>query len=313
MDFRPLISVDPYQLSGLLAEERQDWIEALNWDPYDAQQLLLKYVGQRMLPGLAAFDGQRLVGYTYYLTRNRVGVIGTLYFSRSYRQSGLAHDLLSETMTCLRDLAVVDRIETQIFPFGVDLVPIFRNSGFQFYRRHYLCKDLTAAPAAPPHDRTKNRGDFHLIPWRPQYMEKSAMIIQAGYTSSIDLEICREYGSYESCLTFIRNLTSNPGCGTFLPTASFVAVDSNQLLSGVLMASRLLPTTALIAQIAVLPGYQGCGFGAALMDCSLGSLRQMGYTQVCLSVSEENERAFHWYRQLGFEPRRELLAFVWSR
>ena len=139
------------------------------------------------------------------------------------------------------------------------------------------------------------------------------MIIQAGYTDSIAREICCEYATYESCLTFLRNLITNPGCGTLIPQASFIAADASHLLSGLILVSRLSAATALIAQIAVLPGYQGCRLGSALMAQALTRLRALGFTQVCLSVSEQNERAYVWYRRLGFQPRQDLLAFVWRR
>ncbi|MBI1746046.1 MAG: GNAT family N-acetyltransferase [Acidobacteria bacterium] len=311
MEFHPLIEVDPSLLTDLLAEERRDWIEELSWDPGEVQQLILRYVGQRLLPGFAAFEEGRAVGYTYYLTRDLVGILGTLYLVRTHRRHQAVVDLLTTTLDCLRRFSRIDRLEAQIFPFGIDLIPAFAHFGFKYYRRHYLRKFLSDFPAANSPGVLHKQQSFRLMPWTEELVDGAAIVIQSGYAGSIDREICSEYASYTSCLVFLRNLVSNPGCGKFLPQASFMILDENELLSGVILVSQLSAATALIAQISVLPGYQGLGLGSLLMDRAFTALKELGYSQVCLSVSEQNQRAYTWYQQIGFQRYQELMAFVW--
>jgi ribosomal protein S18 acetylase RimI-like enzyme len=69
----------------------------------------------------------------------------------------------------------------------------------------------------------------------------------------------------------------------------------------------------MIPQIAVHPSYQGLGIGNGLMNRSLELLKSWEYRSVGLTVTEQNRRAFEWYRRLGFATRKEFGAYVWQR
>jgi ribosomal protein S18 acetylase RimI-like enzyme len=304
----PLFSVDTPAFDDLLDEERQDWLTTLHWDTTEARELIMYHIRCGNLPGFAAVCQGKVIGYTYYTLHGAVGHIGTLYVSRDYRRSGTMEALLCATVDAMK-YGNAQRLEAQIFPFGIDMTPAFLRLGFALHRRYYLGKELTGTAARPvgPSDA---RGPYRVEPWSDGYIEEAGKVIHAGYAGSPDAAICQVYRSVEGCTAFMRSLTLNPGCGTMTPAASFVALDRHGRLCGLIIGATIGNASALIPQISVLPEHQGAGLGKLLMDRTLQAFCQLGYHRISLSVTEKNTRAFAWYRKLGFTPRSELLAFT---
>lgn len=57
-----------------------------------------------------------------------------------------------------------------------------------------------------------------------------------------------------------------------------------------------------VVSIYLLPDYMGKGYGKPLLQAAVQGLKEMGFTNVCLWVLEENTRARRFYEAFGFTP-----------
>jgi ribosomal protein S18 acetylase RimI-like enzyme len=129
----------------------------------------------------------------------------------------------------------------------------------------------------------------------------------------VDAAICEDYGSPSGCETYLRSLVEHPGCGLFLPEASFLSMDAAGKASGFILSSRISPTSAMIPQISIAPSHQGRGLGRQLINHAFERMRSAGFRTVRLTVTRSNRRAYDWYRRIGFQPLRTFGAYVWLR
>jgi ribosomal protein S18 acetylase RimI-like enzyme len=134
-----------------------------------------------------------------------------------------------------------------------------------------------------------------------------------SYRNHPDYEILQDYHTPANCENYLRGLVTNPGCGVFLPDASFMCLDGHGTPCGYVICSRISDGRALIPQIATHPAWQGRGLGAALISRCTRNLQAMNFHSTSLMVTKGNSRAFEWYRRMGFQPHREFDAFIWNR
>ena len=75
-------------------------------------------------------------------------------------------------------------------------------------------------------------------------------------------------------MKFLRNIVLLPGCGQFLPEASFL-VRPRRAISPIAMVltSTVAEGVGHTTQICVMPGHQGHSIGRALMEHSIEALR----------------------------------------
>ncbi len=66
-----------------------------------------------------------------------------------------------------------------------------------------------------------------------------------------------------------------------------------------------LESNFYLSSLYVLPGFQGMGIGKAMLTVSEDIGLAHGADEVWLGVMKQNEKALHWYMQLGFEFVRE--------
>ena len=184
----------------------------------------------------------------------------------------------------------------------------FVKHGFNYFQRY--CLDLNL-DGMPMDSDLYSRGN--ILPWRSGDLESAAEMTATSYRNQIDAEICEDYRTKSGCRSYLRSLLENPGCGSFMPKASFISLDEQGSFCGFLISSRISARVAMIPQIAVHPSHQGRGLGNCLIYRSLKELKSLGFHSVSLMVSKENRRAFHWYQRLGFRIRKEFGAYVWQR
>ena len=84
------------------------------------------------------------------------------------------------------------------------------------------------------------------------------------------------------------------------PTGIFVAVEADQVLGFV--TTRLEPATGIgyVPNIAVAPGHQGLGLGAALIRTALDYLAEHGMTHAKIETLVGNAAGEHLYPKMGF-------------
>src|SRR5712672_2295286 len=150
--------------------------------------------------------------------------------------------------------------------------------------------------------------------WNDRHFEPCAKLISLAYANHVDGEINDQYRSRSGALKFLKNIILLPGCGQFVPGASFVLHEpgSDELIAAVL-TSEVSPGVGHTTQICVLPGYQGHGLGSMLMQTSAESLRAMKFRELTLTVTAQNRSAVQLYENLLFSTDRSFTAGVWPR
>jgi mycothiol synthase len=68
-----------------------------------------------------------------------------------------------------------------------------------------------------------------------------------------------------------------------------------------------------LAQIAVVPDYQGRGVGRCLMDYSVARLAERHFDTLSLMVSRANAPALRLYQRMGFQSVLAFPVFTWER
>jgi ribosomal protein S18 acetylase RimI-like enzyme len=307
-----VVPITPSQrepVRALMLEEEEAWMSDLAWDYSSVRQTLVSFLDQDLLPGYIALDGNRPVSYSYYLSHRGKGIIGSLYAARDDCPHAIAFEVLGRVLGTLRESDSVRRIEAQLMPFhDINLTPAFTRFGFQHYTRYFVELQLAEREWRP-----EQPVSGRVIPWSNSFLRMAADVAYRSYRGQLDAVICEDYRTLAGCEGYLRSLVENPGCGIYLPDASFIALDEHGAACGFIIGSQISDTAGMIPQVAMLPSLQGRGFGGALMNHALASFKAKGCRTVSLTVSRNNRRAFDWYHKLGFRLRKEFGAYVWDR
>ena len=212
-------------------------------------------------------------------------------------------------LSALHSTPRLQRIEAQLMPFGCELDPAFLSKYFRLHTRQFMLLGLDQAQLS---GAPLSRG-LRLDPWTDRAFDGAAQLIHMAYANHVDGQINDQYGSHAGGLKFLRNIVLLPGCGQFLPSASFVVrpLNSTQPIAMVLtstVAERVGHTT----QICVMPGHQGHGLGRFLMEKSIEALQLQKFESLSLTVTSVNQRAVELYEHLGFRTVKKFAAGVWQ-
>ncbi len=308
MDIVALSQVNSQDLEGIFKQEIQCWQDELFWDYQPAVSVIKQYISSRSLSGWAIkTDSGTLSGYSYYVINEPVAYIGNLYVRSECASAAAYAELLNQILHSLSNGNQIRRIESQLFAFNCDLVPLFQKHGFTAIKRHFL-----SFPLDQPHEEKElgSQPNFRVSRWENRFFFPVADVICNSYRDSTDYRLCHDYQSREGCIRFLNNLIKHPGCGTFSPKTSYVVLDSDEQVCGVLLTSRISPDTGMIPQISVRSDRQGKGLGSYLLRTYFKDARESGLERITLSVSEANEGACRLYNRLGFQKTRDFHAFV---
>jgi ribosomal protein S18 acetylase RimI-like enzyme len=309
LKYLPISHLDEAILLPLMEEEEKAWLSDLGWDYSPIRQILVSFVRQKLLPGYVAVNAKKAIGYIYFLVNQAKGIIGAIYLSKSDYSQEAVEQLLSLTISCLKDSPNIQRVEAQIMPFNnLSLTAAFTQHGFGYYPRYYLEMNLHTAAK-----KTESSSAEKILPWDPSYLERAAELTLISYQNQTDAEICEDYCTRAGCQNYLRSLVENPGCGIFMPEASFISLNQQGTLCGFVICCRISGAIGMIPQIAVHPSCQGRGLGNRLINSSIEALRARDFHSLSLTVTKKNRRAYDWYQRLGFKIRKEFGAYVWNR
>jgi len=298
------------QLEPLLLEEARHWKDELHWDYRSALDLIKRFMDARALAGCVAFERSVAVGYSFYVLEEHKGLIGGLYVSPNYDQEPIGRRLLDEMLFSMRAMPQLHRIEAQLMPFGGPVEGALRDQGFRLYTRQFMLFDLAKKADAVP---SVNSG-LRLDRWNDRYFESCAKLIYLAYANHVDGDINDQYRSRHGALKFLKNIILLPGCGQFLPNASFILRHpGSEDLVGAVLTSEVSPGVGHTTQLCVMPGFQGHGLGRVLMLTAAETLRAQKFTELTLTVTSENRTAVHLYERLGFSTVKSFTAGVWPR
>ena len=298
------------QLEPLLEEEAIHWRDELHWDYRGALELIKRFLQAHALSGCVAYENGVAAGYTFFVLEEHKGLIGGLYVSPEFDQTAIARKLLEEMLFGLRAIPHLSRIEAQLMPFGGPVDHTLLAQGFQLYTRQFMLLDLHKMKDEGPIGTVGLR----LSRWHDRYFDPCSKLIYLAYANHVDGDINDQYRSKAGALRFLKNIILLPGCGQFVPAASFVLHEpgSDELI-GAVLTSEVSQGVGHTTQLCVLPGQQGHGLGRALMLTACDALRGLKFHELTLTVTRANHTAVHLYERLGFHTLKSFTAGVWPR
>ena len=293
LDLRHFSAVD---LRPLLEHETQLWSQLLSWDYTGSADMILRYVDAKILPGYAAVDRGRVFGYSFFVYEGSKGVIGDLFVADGSRLSDpheVESRLLTHVIETLQQSPGIHRVEAQLLVHEAGVVSRpFVAQGFQRHVRLFMVLPL-GSTSKPPLPLPQ---DIEIRRWTEQDYQPAAATITAAYRGHVDSEINDQYRTLSGSLRFLNNIVRFPGCGTFDPESSFVAVHKRaRTLVGLILCSRVRNDVGHVTQVCVLPEYRSYRLGEALMETTAGNLRQRKFSLLSLTVTEANTRAVDLY------------------
>jgi ribosomal protein S18 acetylase RimI-like enzyme len=313
LDLRHFTSAD---LRPLLEDEIRVWANLLCWDYSGSAEMILRYMDAKFLPGYAAVSRGKVFGYSFFVYENNKGVIGDLFVrdgdngSHGTSREQVERRLLLHVIETLQQSPGIHRVEAQLLAHeaGAAAQP-FLDQGFSRHARLFMTFPLGDMQLSTPPAPSK----IEIRRWIETDYQPSAQVITAAYRDHVDSEINDQYRTLSGSLRFLNNIVRFPGCGTFDPESSFVAMEkSTGALAGVILCSRVRHDVGHVTQICVLPEYRSHGLGKSLLAATQHNLKQRKFSTLSLTVTEDNVRAVELYRYLGFETRRVFDAFVWE-
>jgi len=312
LDLRHFASND---LRPLIEEEVAVWRNTLHWDYRGSSDMILRYADSRILPGFAAIERGRIQGYCFFVYEGSKGVIGDLFVEDSNSTHDRRHmiemDLIRHSINTLQQSPGIRRVEAQLLTHETGrLVEPFLTEGFRRYRRLFLT--LPIADTYTPPQRALPR-DIEIHRWTEADYQPAAHIITSAYQGHIDSDVNDQYRTISGSLRFLNNIVRFPGCGVFDPSASFVALHRPTLTRiGLLLCSRVRTDVGHITQVCTLPEYRDTGIGEHLLRYCCADLAARRFSELSLTVTEENDRALAFYRRLGFQHLHTFDGFVWE-
>jgi ribosomal protein S18 acetylase RimI-like enzyme len=304
-----LRQIQSRSLEPLFQEEVRHWRDELHWDYRPSIELIKKFIDSRALGGYAAMDDGRPAGYGFYVLEDQKGLIGGLYVSSHFAQESITKKLVTEMVAALHATPQLARVEAQLMPFGTQLDPAFLSQYFTLHDRQFMLLPLADAKLSAK----QISGGLRLEPWTERAFEPAARLIQLAYANHVDGEINDQYRSETGGMKFLRNIVLLPGCGQFLPEASFIVRPATgDRPVGMVLTSTVAEGVGHTTQICVMPGHQGNGIGRALMESSIQALRRRNYKSVSLTVTSINTSAVRLYEHLGFQTIKKFAAGVWQ-
>jgi ribosomal protein S18 acetylase RimI-like enzyme len=312
LDLRHFASND---LRPVIEEEVAVWRNTLHWDYRASSDMILRYADSRILPGFAAIERGRVHGYCFFVYEGSKGVIGDLYVEDSNstheRRRDIEIELLRHSITTLQQSPGIHRVEAQLLIHPSDrLAEPFLTEGFRRYRRLFLTLPIQETYTAPQRELSR---DIEIHRWTEADYQPAAHIITASYRGHVDSDVNDQYRTISGSLRFLNNIVRFPGCGVFDPSASFVAFHRpSQTRIGVLLCSRVRTDVGHITQVCSLPEYRGTGIGEHLLRYCYADLAARRFSELSLTVTEENVRALAFYLRLNFKHLHTFDGFVWE-
>lgn len=287
---------DAALVTPLYAAEAARWRHDLQWETSPNWACIEEARRTGALPGFIATgaDG-RVRGWSYHLRHgDQVQVGGLVSSSRE-----VTAELLDAVWTSPEAQSASGAL---LFgPFEAPgLAGELAVKGVAVERYRYLVRALSSDANPRPTRRAGLRG------WRPADLSKLAALLAQTYGPDPSRPFAPG-GRVADWIEYLAQLLGTTACGAFAPALSVVTADTAGLLDGVALVTRLAPTTAHLAQLAVRPDAQARGLGSSLLAEVIARSTCAGYRTLTLLVSESNTRGGRLYERCGFA---ETAAFL---
>jgi ribosomal protein S18 acetylase RimI-like enzyme len=310
-DVLELATLSTVELDPLFHEEIKFWEKRFNWDFRPSADLLRRFVQLRSLSGYALISGSSVVGYTYFVTEGRKGLIGDFFISSDHASSINEMSLLGATVQGLMLVPGIRRVETQLMTVRMPLTqPLPFSQYLSRYDRLFMEIDRGAISRLLPHTPLHS---VKFQPWAERYNEEVAHLVAASYRGHVDSEINDQYRTIPGARHFLGNIVRYPGCGIFSAEGSVIAIDTKSgRVCGASLASTVSSTSGHVTQLCILPAIRGARLGYELLRRTLVRLSSLGCSTVSLTVTASNAGAIRLYESVGFRTISTFPALVWE-
>jgi ribosomal protein S18 acetylase RimI-like enzyme len=301
----------PGDLDPLLEEETQAWLETLDWDFRASASLVRRFMDMQALNGFALLINGYPVGYCYFVSEERKGLIGGLYVMKEFLTAENEAALLESVVARLIATPFVKRIESQLMMLRTaQTIALPERRYARAHLRNFMEVDLAEAAQLSAHKLPQS---VLMDGWTERKQDESGVLIASAYQGHIDSQINDQYRSPAGARRFLLNIIQYPGCGSFFQPASFVATDlGTGKLCGISLSSLVNADVGHITQVCVSHALRGTGVGYELIRRSLESLARHGCRKASLTVTAANTGAILLYERMGFRNTRNFSAFVWE-
>ncbi len=283
------------RFAAVLGDERERWRATLSWDYSQSISDIerARVTGQAM--GFAALDGDRVAGWSYYITHRDTLLLGHIAAPDPSTTRQLLDAVLHAPEACSTSSAIA---------FGFFDAPgihdALQQAGFVVEPYLYLSRDLTRPVDPPrrecgPYDRAANRS--------------VARVLQGAYVMSPPNRPFAIGNTDAEWLEYVTQLTYGNGCGLFDQKSS-VLRGAGEAIDGVAIVSTISDETAHLCQLAVNPGARGIGLGVDLLAAACARAKQNGRARMTLTVASSNTAALGLYRRFGFT---DVARFTFAR
>ncbi|MGH9607693.1 MAG: GNAT family N-acetyltransferase [Terracidiphilus sp.] len=305
-------------LRPVLDAESELWRQRLHWDYRSSARLLMQYLDSHSLPGYAALEADRVVGYAFCVYEETKAIVGDVfalngrYDGSSGPALGIEETLLRHLFETLLNSPQVERVESQLLlhPTGAH-AGVLREAGFRVFRRLFMVQPLAGRTTAP---EVHVPPDLELRPWREDDLSAAARLISEAYRDHPDSLINDQYHSVHGSLRFLHNIVRYSGCGVFTAPVSQVIVDrrSHETIA-LILGSRVSPQSGHITQVCVHPLYRRRGLARMLLAIAAYGFFRQGAEEISLTVTEANTTAIDLYKDEGYVTAHIFDAAVWQR
>jgi ribosomal protein S18 acetylase RimI-like enzyme len=287
-------------VESIYADEIARWRRDLSWETDGVWHSV--DAGRRMgtVPGFVALDAaDRAAGWCFFLLDGSTVQVG------GFRAS-------SEGATRALVTAVAESPEGRAASgwswFGYFDAPglaaaiVDRGGAVAVYR--YMHCRLTRGTVAVTPDLAGTR----VRAWRQSDAAELAAVLASAYGQPDAARPFAPSGQMEEWRRYAVQLLSTTACGVFDPRLSLVSGAEGGTLDAAAVLTRVSPTAAHVAQLAVRAGAQAKGLGRALLDAARAQAAREGCTELTLLVHEGNARAVRLYEEAGFAERAAFLS-----
>ncbi len=287
----------PSDVAPLYADERLRWQQQLDWDLAPALDIVEQGRAAGHVPGWIVRDERGgVLGWTYYVLHEGTLQIGGLSVSRA-----VAARRLLDTVLQSPEASLARRLSCFIFPQSRSVASAFERQRFALGQTRYLARPLeqiVIGGTVPGGVRG----------WQETDLAPAVRLLAASYEGVPGATCFAPDGAVEQWAQYAVQLTRVPSCGDFDPALSFVCPsDSGSRLQGAVMVTRISPTTAHVAQLAVSPVARRAGLGRTLLHAATAACIEAGLSSMTLMVDAANTGAGALYARLGFTERARFL------
>jgi ribosomal protein S18 acetylase RimI-like enzyme len=304
----------------VIEAEGELWRQRLHWDYRTSARLLMQYLDSHSLPGYAALEAEKVVGYAFCVYEETKAIVGDVFAVNGRSLApGLSSGapaveviLLKHLFETLLNSPQVNRVESQLLLHASGShTEIFQAHDFRVYQRLFMVQRLEGLSSRA---RMHLPEELEVRLWREEDLNSASRLIAEAYRNHPDSLINDQYCSVHGSLRFLNNIVRYSGCGQFSPQVSHVVVHrpSRELIA-LILGSRVSMQSGHITQVCVHPNYRRMGLARMLLSTAANCFARQGAEEISLTVTGANSHAVDLYKDEGYTCAHVFDAAVWVR